>query len=95
MFEDEAEEEDEEEGDGLKGLEDFGFGVVKPTGASGGKEDEDEKVTVREDDFENIVDELSDNEGDDEAGEEFRAQQVRPILKYYERIMRMINNGIM
>jgi hypothetical protein len=60
MLELEAEEEEEDE----QGLGDFGFTVnsVKK------KDGESEKVVARDDDFENIVDDLSEDEGDEEAG---------------------------
>lgn len=76
----EAEEEEEE--DMLKGLEDFGFGAVSKAGAAaagGGKggEEDNEDVEVRDDDFENIVDEVSDGEGDEDAGREYALQKAR------------------
>lgn len=68
-MDDEAEEEEEEEG--MAGLGDFGFTRVAQTADKG----EDERVEEREDDFENIVDELSDDEGgeaDEAAGQQAR-----------------------
>ena len=62
VMDDEAEEEDEEV---VAGLGDFGFGVV----TAGGKEDDNERVEVHDDDFDDIVDDLSDGEAehDEEA----------------------------
>ena len=65
MMDDEAEEEEEEE---VAGLGDFGFTKAP----SKKKEGEDERVVVRDDDFDNIVDELSDGEGDEAAAEAAR-----------------------
>lgn len=72
----EAEEEEEEEF--LQGLEDFGFGAVGPSAKEKKEKDkeENENVEVREDDFENIVDTVSDDEGDDGAFAEFAVQKV-------------------
>ena len=71
LLDEEAEEEEEEAE--VAGLGDFGFAVApKASGANGGEE-EDEKVVADEDDFRNIVDDLSDGEGDEEAGNQARA----------------------
>lgn len=76
LAEQEAEEEEEEEL--VKGLEDFGFGAINPAAAGPNKGDaeEDEKVELREDDFENIVDQLSDGEGDDKAFQDYARNEV-------------------
>ena len=68
MLDDEAEEEEEEEA--VRGLGDFGFTNTLPDA-----KDKDGDVSageLDEDDMEAIVDELSDNEGDQEAAEEAR-----------------------
>jgi hypothetical protein len=74
IFENEAEEEEEE--DAVKGLEDFGFGAINASVADD-KQGENEDVEVRDDDFENIVDKLSDGEGDEDAFKDYAVQQVR------------------
>ena len=74
MLDDEAEEEEEEE-ETIRGLGDFGFtNVTNPTSSKEPKEDEQSGGELDEDDLEHIVDELSDNEGDQEAAEKARLQ---------------------
>ena len=74
MLDDEAEEEEEEE-EAIRGLGDFGFtNVTNPTSSKEPKEDEQSGGELDEDDLEHIVDELSDNEGDQEAAEKARLQ---------------------
>lgn len=70
-MEDEAEESDEE--GQVAGLGDFGFTRT----AKDKDPDEDERVVADEDDFENIVDELSDGEGDEEALARARTEMAR------------------
>jgi hypothetical protein len=73
-----VEAEEEEEEDMLKGLEDFGFGAVnKEAQKAQALGEENEDVELRDDDFENIVDALSDGEGDEDAGRNFAVQKVR------------------
>lgn len=58
----------------MAGLGDFGFTRVAQATDKG----EDERVEEREDDFENIVDDLSDDErgkADEEAGEQVRVKE--------------------
>lgn len=61
MLDVEAEEEEEDE----QGLGDFGFTFSNNKKK---EEGESEKVIADEDDFENIVDQLSDDEGDEDEG---------------------------
>ena len=58
----------------MAGLGDFGFTVAPSKAAIA---DEDERVEVREDDFENIVDDLSDGEGDETRGQQARLERER------------------
>lgn len=67
-MEDEAEESEDDER--VAGLGDFGFT------SSLNKPDEDEFVEAREDDFDDIVDELSDGEGDEEAAAKARIKRM-------------------
>jgi hypothetical protein len=86
LVEAEAEEEEEEE---VAGLEDFGF-LVRKT-----KKDDDEEENIAdkldEDDLEHIVDDVSDNEGDEEAGENARKalEQQEEKLRHKEVLRRM------
>ena len=58
----------------MAGLGDFGFTAAPSKAAIA---DEDERVEVREDDFENIVDDLSDGEGDETRGQQARLERER------------------
>lgn len=82
----EAEAEEEEEEEGIVGLEDFGFSVSKK------KDDEDEDDgDVDEDDLDHVVDDVSDGEGDEEAGEvaRKRLEQAEEKERHKEIIRRM------
>jgi hypothetical protein len=87
LVEDEADEEEEE---AVAGLEDFGFIVKK-------KKDDDEVEPdgeYNEDDLENVVDELSDNEGDEDAGEKARKVMERKEEKLrHKEMMRRMREG--
>ncbi len=86
-IDDEAEEEEEEEG--VAGLEDFGFTVESKK-----KEGEDDIDDADEEDFENIVDEVSDGEGDEEAGEKARKLlQVKEEKLRHKEVLRRIREG--
>ncbi len=88
LVEGEAEEEEEEEG--IVGLEDFGFAVSKK------KDDDDEDVDgdVDEDDLDHVVDDLSDGEGDEEAGEVARKRLEQAEEKErHKEIMRRMREG--
>jgi len=88
LLEVEAEEEEEEEG--VAGLEDFGFTLESKKKA----EDEDEDDNAEDEDFENIVDDVSDNEGDEEAGETARKAMMRLEEKQrHKDIMRRMREG--
>lgn len=86
LVEVEAEEEEEDQ----QGLGDFGFKISSSTL----KEGESERVVANEDDFENIVDDLSDNEGDDDAGDlKRRAQLAKEDQDAKEEIKRRMREG--
>ena len=88
LVEVEAEEEEEEEG--VAGLEDFGF-TMESKKKSG--EDED-NVEADDEDLENIVDDVSDNEGDEEAGEAARQAMAHKEEKLrHKEIMRRMREG--
>lgn len=88
LLEVEAEEEEEEEG--VAGLEDFGFTLQSKKK----NEDEDDNVEADEEDFENIVDDVSDNEGDEEAGDAARQAMIRFEEKQrHKDIMRRMREG--
>jgi hypothetical protein len=90
LLEDEAEEEEEEE---LAGLEDFGFVVSKK---KNNDEDDEEKAAMEidEEDLEHVVDDLSDNEGDEEAGEAARkVMQAREEKEKHKEILRLMREG--
>ena len=88
MLEMEADEEEDEEG--VMGLEDFGFAPPDKK-----KDDDDEgDDQLDADDLENVVDELSDNEGDEEAGEAARrAAAAREEKERHKEIMRRMREG--
>ena len=88
MLEMEADEEEDEEG--VMGLEDFGFAAPDKK-----KDDDDEgDDQLDADDLENVVDELSDNEGDEEAGEAARrAAAAREEKERHKEIMRRMREG--
>ncbi|KAG7359207.1 hypothetical protein IV203_015796 [Nitzschia inconspicua] len=93
LVEEEAEEEEEEE---VAGLEDFGFTVSKKK-----KDDDEDEDNVDdeldEEDLKHIVDEVSDNEGDEEAGMAARrrleAQEEKRLHKEFMRRAREGHDG--
>ncbi|KAG7355171.1 hypothetical protein IV203_004527 [Nitzschia inconspicua] len=93
LVEEEAEEEEEEE---VAGLEDFGFTVSKKK-----KDDDEDEDNVDdeldEEDLKHIVDEVSDNEGDEEAGMAARrrleAQEEKRLHKEFMRRTREGHDG--
>lgn len=89
LVEGEAEEEEEEEG--IVGLEDFGFAVHKKKG----DDDEDaDDAEVDEDDLEHVVDDVSDGEGDEEAGEIARKRlEAKEEKERHKEIMRRMREG--
>ncbi len=82
----EAEAEEEEEEEGIVGLEDFGFAVSKKK-----DDDDDDDGEVDQDDLDHVVDDLSDGEGDEEAGEvaRKRLEQAEEKERHKEIIRRM------
>lgn len=88
MLDMEADEEEDEEG--VMGLEDFGFAAPDKK-----KDDDDEgDDQLDDDDLENVVDDLSDNEGDEEAGEAARrAAAAREEKERHKDIMRRMREG--
>ena len=84
-----AEAEEEEDEEGVQGLEDFGFSLQSKK-----KDGEDEDIVAEKEDFENIVDDLSDNEGDEEAGETARKELAQKEEKdRHKEIMRRMREG--
>jgi hypothetical protein len=83
----EAEEEEEEEG--IVGLEDFGFAVPQKEA-----DDDDPAADVDQDDLDHVVDDLSDGEGDEEAGASGRRRLARAEDKDRHReMMRRMREG--
>ncbi len=82
----EAEAEEEEEEEGIVGLEDFGFAVSKKK-----DDDDDDDGDVDQDDLDHVVDDVSDGEGDEEAGEvaRKRLEQAEEKERHKEIIRRM------
>jgi hypothetical protein len=90
MIDDEADEEEEE---AIAGLEDFGFAMHKTKKAD---DDEDNAAAdeLNEDDLDNVVDDLSDGEGDEDAGEEARqAMEAREEKERHKDMMRRMREG--
>jgi hypothetical protein len=85
LVEQEAEEEEEEE---VAGLEDFGFSISKKKKDD---EEDDQHFQLDEDDLKHVVDDVSDNEGDEEAGQlaRQRMQQKEEQLRHREMLRRM------
>lgn len=87
----EAEAEEEEDEEGVAGLEDFGFTVDSKKKS---EDEENEEDNPDDDDFENIVDDVSDNEGDEEAGEAARkALALREEKLRHKEIIRRMRDG--
>jgi len=88
----EAEADEEEEEEAVLGLEDFGFSVAKK---NGNEDEEDEKnFRANEDDLDHVVDELSDGEGDEEAGEIGRKEiMAKEEKERHKEIMRRMRDG--
>ena len=92
LIDGEAEEEEEE--DNIQGLEDFGFSLKKKSNSEDDEDDEEKESELRKDDMEHIVDELSDNEGDEEAGQEARIlQNVKEEKARHKEMMRLMREG--
>ena len=88
LVEEEAEEEEEEE---IAGLEDFGFSISKKK-----KSDDDENVDdeLDADDLEHVVDDVSDGEGDEDAGRVARKKQEQLEEKArHKEILRRMREG--
>ncbi|CAK4167207.1 unnamed protein product [Aphanomyces euteiches] len=92
LVESEAEEEEEEDVLKIGGLGDFGFGVPEPKVVEKDKEDEADLV-LREDDLENIVDELSDDEKDKDADDYFRERMEAQDRDEVSEVMRNVREG--
>jgi len=89
MIDAEAEEEEEEEG--IAGLEDFGFTSKEKKNRD---KDEDMDVDIDDDDLDHIVDDISDNEGDEEAGERARkAMAAKEEKERHKEIIRRMREG--
>uniref|UniRef100_A0A7S4ADR4 DNA replication checkpoint mediator MRC1 domain-containing protein n=1 Tax=Pseudo-nitzschia australis TaxID=44445 RepID=A0A7S4ADR4_9STRA len=88
LVEEEAEEEEEEE---IAGLEDFGFSITKK---NKNNDDEDTPDDLNEDDLEHVVDDVSDGEGDEDAGMVARKQLERQEEKHrHKEILRRMREG--
>jgi hypothetical protein len=89
LVEEEADEEEEEE---VAGLEDFGFIVHKKK-----KDDEEEDadlVDFDEDDLKHVVDDLSDDEGDELAGTKARkAMEAQEEKERHKEMLRRMRDG--
>jgi len=80
-------EADEEEEDNIMGLEDFGFSVPK-------KDTDEEKIVVEKEDLEGIVDEVSDNEGDEvEGGKKRKEMEIQDEKERHKEIIRRMRDG--
>ncbi|KDO24255.1 hypothetical protein SPRG_20872 [Saprolegnia parasitica CBS 223.65] len=94
LVESEAEEEAEDDVLQIGGLGDFGFGVpVASTEADKEREEEAKALTLREDDLEHIVDELSDDEKDKDADEAFRDDMAARDRDQISEVMRNVREG--
>jgi hypothetical protein len=89
----EAEADEEEEEEGVTGLEDFGFSLHKKK-----KDDDDEddpaadKLT--EDDMKHVVDDVSDDEGDEEEGARVRMElQKKEEKERHKELIRRMRDG--
>jgi hypothetical protein len=90
LVEAEADEEEEEE---IAGLEDFGFSTHKKN-KNGDDEDEDADDKLDEEDLKHVVDDVSDNEGDEEAGDAARVrQQQKEDKERHKEILRRMREG--
>ncbi|KAL3938701.1 MAG: hypothetical protein SGBAC_006434 [Bacillariaceae sp.] len=90
LVEQEAEEEEEEE---VAGLEDFGFSVKKKKNGEDDDEDPD-SLKMDQDDLEHIVDDVSDGEGDEEAGRIARKkQELREEKERHKDMIRRMREG--
>jgi len=88
----EAEADEEEEEIGVAGLEDFGFKVQNKE--KDDDEDDDANAELNEEDLENIVDTLSDDEGDEEAGTSARLALAHKEEKdRHKEIIRRMRDG--
>lgn len=87
LIEEEAEEEEEDVA--VVGLEDFGFGVRSKKTV-----DDEEELASEEGDLDGIVDELSDDEGDEEEGARARKMlQEREEKQLHKDLLRRMRDG--
>jgi len=87
-----AEAEEEEDEEGVVGLEDFGFTVKSKDKAD--DDDDQNDMAAEEEEMDAIVDEVSDNEGDEEAGEAARKTLAAQEEKLrHKEIMRRMREG--
>jgi hypothetical protein len=88
LIEEEADEEEEEE---VAGLEDFGFVVHKKKKDD---DDDDDIVDFDEDDLKHVVDDLSDDEGDELAGTKARkAMEAQEEKERHKEMLRRMRDG--
>ena len=89
LVEEEAEEEEEEE---VAGLEDFGFSISKKKKDS--EEDDGPSDEIDEDDLKHVVDDVSDDEGDEDAGRIARKRlEQREEKDRHKEILRRMREG--
>ncbi|RHY32158.1 hypothetical protein DYB32_002806 [Aphanomyces invadans] len=92
LVESEAEEEEEEDVLKIGGLGDFGFGVAAPKPVEKERETEAD-LALREDDLDNIVDELSDDEKNKDADDYFRERMEAEDKQQVSEVMRNVREG--
>ena len=86
LVEEEAEEEEEEE---IAGLEDFGFSISKKNKSNDDEENVDDQLD--DEDLKHVVDDVSDGEGDEDAGRvaRKRLEQQEEKARHKEILRRM------
>jgi len=89
LVEEEAEEEEEEE---IAGLEDFGFSISKKKKNDDDDDNDDDKLD--EEDLKHVVDDVSDGEGDEDAGHDARKRLEQEEEKArHKEILRRMREG--
>jgi hypothetical protein len=90
LVETEADEEEEEE---IAGLEDFGFSFKKKK-IDDDEEDDIDADKLTEEDLKHVVDDVSEDEGDEEAGEAARKElEQKEEKEHHKEIMRRMRDG--
>ncbi|ETV83112.1 hypothetical protein H257_04839 [Aphanomyces astaci] len=91
LVESEAEEEEDEDVLKIGGLGDFGFGVAAPPKPA--EQERETDLALRDDDLDNIVDELSDDEQGKHADEYFRERMDAQDKQQVHEVMRNVREG--